>query len=1042
MTFVLRFAPFLRRFIFAFRPRRTSLLNGTCWRRLAIVFAVAGATLQAVAQINVDTTTQGYTGGSNCSFQEAIYAAEFRASVAIDATSPDHTYTTACSPAGGDWSTIVLQNTTYKFSQIWDGDAHNPFGPTALPIIFKKITVQGNGATLVWTGNVYSRLFAVGEVSIAAISANVSTSAVSGVGDLTLQDVYIKNFHAKGGDGARGGGGGLGAGGAIYLGKVSTGVASLTVQNSTFDSNGAVGGDGDQSGAGGGGGLGGKGGPDTYPNLAGGGGGGARGDGGKGGTNPCTNNEFDCSDGGAGGGTVFGGEDGSVENFAAGGFDCGGGGGGPGLDHDGGYVTQTDGHDATCHGGGGGGGAVYTLGLFGGVYGHGGDAMYGGGGGGSAQDAGNGGFGGGGGAGLSNGGNGGFGGGAGSPNGSPGPFGGGTGCDSATGGCAGGAGGGLGGAIFADYGTVVIQDSTFVNNAVLHGQTSDGASPAGDSGGAIFSRNGSLTIQNSTIVYGAASGAGGGVVIYADGATTNFVLANSIIADNGTDECIVEGTGTVVSSGKNNLIRANSGCPSTGLVSYLPQLGPLQINAPGDTPTMALLPGSPGIGVADSGTSLAYDQRGVQRKASPDIGAYETVPNADLEISKTVSSSTAQAGQMITYTLTVTNLGPDDASGVTISDNLPTELTYSSCTATSGGSCNSQGGSFSSLTANATVTVTLSGKLNSGLTRGSVVTNTASVQASSPTDFTTTNNSGSASFTVIVPDFSLSAVSPITVSIGSSGTSSLTVGSIDTFSSAVSLGASGPSNFHLSFSPNPTTPPSNSSSISTLTLALEPSVTAGTYTVTETGTSGSLSHQASVTVKVQTTIAGTANVINSDLKLGAIDLAGIATALTSKLNVSQSAQTAGQTQTEINTLQALLSQLNAQTGKHIKTNWLDGNGQAFNPAAVLVGDVTDLLVNAGANLKATPIIGNVVNNAGAGLSGLTVTLFNSKNVAVATATTDATGFCYFPVTSGLTPGASYSVKVTVPKTYRSSSPASQSFTWKSAAVGLTNFVLN
>jgi hypothetical protein len=316
------------------------------------------------------------------------------------------------------------------------------------------------------------------------------------------------------------------------------------------------------------------------------------------------------------------------------------------------------------------------------------------------------------------------------------------------------------------------------------------------------------------------------------------------------------------------------------------------------------------------------------------------------------------------------------------------------------------------------------------------------VQASSPNDPDSSNNSGSASFTVLVPDFSLSPVTPITIPVGGSGTSALTVGSIDTFSAAVSLTASGPSNFHKSFSPNPVTPPSGGSTISTLTVSLEPSVTAGTYTVTETGTSGTLTHSTSVTVNVKTTIAGVANVINADVGIGAIDNSGIGTALTSKLSVAQTALNAGQIQTEINTLQALLNQLYAQAGKHIKTSWVDGSGQSFNPDAVLVSDVSDLLVNAGANLKANPIIGSVVNASGVGISGLTVNILSSKNAAVATATTDVSGFCYFPATSGLVSGAGYTVKVTVPRAYKNSAPSSQSFTWRAVGVALNNFVLN
>lgn len=79
---------------------------------------------------------------------------------------------------------------------------------------------------------------------------------------------------------------------------------------------------------------------------------------------------------------------------------------------------------------------------------------------------------------------------------------------------------------------------------------------------------------------------------------------------------------------------------------------------------------------------------------------------------------------------------------------------------------------------------------------------------------------------------------------------------------------------------------------------------------------------------------------------------------------------------------------------------------------------------------------------GAGVPGLTVNLLNSKNVIVATTTTDVTGFYYFPATTGLTLGANYNVKMSVPKTIKSSSPNAQSFGWKATAVSLNQFVLN
>jgi hypothetical protein len=63
-----------------------------------------------------------------------------------------------------------------------------------------------------------------------------------------------------------------------------------------------------------------------------------------------------------------------------------------------------------------------------------------------------------------------------------------------------------------------------------------------------------------------------------------------------------------------------------------PLLGPLQLNAPGATPTHALLNGSPALDKADNATCAAApvsgrDQRGVLRPQALrcDIGAFEAV---------------------------------------------------------------------------------------------------------------------------------------------------------------------------------------------------------------------------------------------------------------------------------------------------------------------------------------------------------------------------------------------------------------------------------
>lgn len=1013
----------------------------------ALMVATALVPQRGAGQIKVDPNTEGNTSGSACSLQEAIYATEFAANVAIDATDPDDTYTTGCSDASGEWNTIDLPGGALSFTKSWGGDAHNPFGPTATPIIFSTITIRGHGTTLQWNGPEKYRLFAIGEATITPKNGVLSSGTYSGTGNLTLQDVYVKGFNVKGGDGNNAGGGGLGAGGAIYLGKVGSGVPALTVENSTFESNGAVGGSSSVGFNGGGGGLGGNGG---YGNNEGGGGGGSRGNGGT----FNFNSSGSVSGAGGGGGTVLDGGD-SGDFGGSGGY-LGGGNGGD--------VGHPDGGIATGPGGGGGGGHFEGGGLTT-VNGDGGRGAYGGGGGGGAADGGSGGFGGGGGGGANGsepgdvtgtGGNGGFGGGGGGGNqggGNGGAFGGRGGTSDFQNAGGGGAGGALGGAIFNDSGTVVVQNSTFFNNFVSHGDNGacSDCGPAGDSGGAIFSRNGSTTVQNVTISNNEATGAGGGIVVYKDGATTTFILDNTIIANNGAQECITEGGTIITSSGgvnsANNLIVNNSGCPNVTVPSD-PMLDTQpKLNTPGDTPTMALLPGSPAIDAGDDTTALGTDQRGVQRPqgASSDIGAFERVPQADLSLSKAVSNNKFKAGDSVTYTLTLTNLGPDTANSITVTDNFPTALTYVSCSAP-GGSCGPQGAAvvitYSSLAASSSATITITGTLNSGYSRGTVITNSVSVQDTSPADPDSTNNNASVSFTVIVPDFSISADSPITVPVGSSATSSVKITSIDTFSSAVGLTSSGPLGFDDSFNPSSVTPPSDGSASSTLTINLEPSVVPGTYSVTVTGTSGALTHSTTVTANVQATIDGTITVISTDQALGCIDNSGISGALQSKLNAAKADIAAGKIQEAINTLKALLNQLQAQAGKHISISCKDGSGNTFNPDAVLIADVKAILASLGVNVAADPIMGSVVNSSGVGISGLTVNLLNPSKSIISSATTDAMGFFYFPATGGLSVGATYTNKVAIVKPYKNTTPSSQSFTWKASTVSLKNFVIN
>jgi len=321
----------------------------------------------------------------------------------------------------------------------------------------------------------------------------------------------------------------------------------------------------------------------------------------------------------------------------------------------------------------------------------------------------------------------------------------------------------------------VIRNSTFTHNDVDRGLGGTSSSDptglvnkGGDAGAAIFSLNGSLSVENATISDNFATGAGGGVVVVADplgapaSVTATFRLFNTIISRNGANECILEGTpdpvnghvGTVDANGSGNLILSNNGCPGVA-VSADPELAPLALDPHSTigTPTMALPAGSPAIDAGDDGHILATDQRGVARPQGPhsDIGAVEfRVFSADLTLRSQTSAAQIVAGHSFTYTILLTNQGPDDAEGVVFTDLAPAGITFTSCNSTAG-TCAVSGGGVSinlgTLADGSAVTITIQATLSATAADGTLA-NTPSV-TSDTTDPDTTNNSGSAASAII-----------------------------------------------------------------------------------------------------------------------------------------------------------------------------------------------------------------------------------------------------------------------------------------------------
>ena len=59
-----------------------------------------------------------------------------------------------------------------------------------------------------------------------------------------------------------------------------------------------------------------------------------------------------------------------------------------------------------------------------------------------------------------------------------------------------------------------------------------------------------------------------------------------------------------------------------------------------------------------------------------DTATITVAPTVDLELTKTVDKETARREDYVKYTLTITNKGPDNATGVEVADALPDSLTY------------------------------------------------------------------------------------------------------------------------------------------------------------------------------------------------------------------------------------------------------------------------------------------------------------------------------------------------------------------------------
>lgn len=468
-------------------------------------------------------------------------------------------------------------------------------------------------------------------VAVSAAGKTMRLFDITSDGNLTLQNMTVQGGTAQGLAGGNSpwggaGGGGAGLGGAIFN------QGTLAIVSSTLTGNLAHGGAGgfydpalSGYGGAGGGGLGAPGASVSANNGAAGGGpnGGVPGDG-----DPSQNGGF------GGGGAGGSGYRGNFNGFSGGYGGFGGGGGG------GGYNSGVGG--AGGFGGGGGGGA------------------------GQGRPGGTGGYGGGGGGGVF-----------------------------ATSG--GGGGAGLGGAVFNEGGLVTITSSTFSGNTASGGNGGGGwvsnGAPGHGLGGGLFNYNGIIKVDGGTFSENTADGGGRGIVNLGDGGRATASITDTIIGqgDTAVSDLVINqiNGGSATASGGANLIRTTAVLNSATNnlkppLSAAPRLAGLA-NTGGPTQTMALLTDSPAIDAGIADKTLTTDQRGLQRDAFVDIGAYEDRRGANLVVNtkddETTNDGTLslrEALELAAGTLSYSKLPGTENTQVTRVAGTATTITFAS----------------------------------------------------------------------------------------------------------------------------------------------------------------------------------------------------------------------------------------------------------------------------------------------------------------------------------------------------------------------------
>ena len=154
---------------------------------------------------------------------------------------------------------------------------------------------------------------------------------------------------------------------------------------------------------------------------------------------------------------------------------------------------------------------------------------------------------------------------------------------------------------------------------------------------------------------------------------------------------------------------------------------------------------------------------------------------ADIAVAKSANGNNWVVGTNVTFTITASNLGPSNATGVHVTDQLPAGLTFVSAVASQGTYTSGTGDwNIGAITSGGSATLTLVATV----TQPGAITNTATKSAENESDPNPANDSASVTINGFAPDLTIAKSHVGSFLRGSAGSYSVTVSNIGSVASS------------------------------------------------------------------------------------------------------------------------------------------------------------------------------------------------------------------------------------------------------------------